>query len=61
MDFSALLQKMATGNGNRAGIETALIDPAKPLQNGVTESFNGRFRYECLALERFRTSWKPAS
>ena len=33
------------------GIETALIDPGKPWQNGTTESFNGKFRDECLSLE----------
>jgi putative transposase len=38
-----------------AGIETALIDPGKPWQNGTDESFNGRFRAECLSLEWFRT------
>jgi putative transposase len=36
------------------GIDTALIDPGKPWQNGVDESFNGRFRDECLAMEYFR-------
>jgi putative transposase len=37
------------------GIETALIDPGKPWQNGTTESFNGKFRDECLSLEWFRS------
>jgi putative transposase len=37
------------------GIETALIDPGKPWQNGATESFNGKFRAECLSLEWFRS------
>jgi putative transposase len=37
------------------GIETALIDPGKPWQNGVGESFNGKFRDECLGLEWFRS------
>jgi Integrase core domain len=37
------------------GIGTALIDPASPGKNGVTESFNGKFRDECLSLEWFRT------
>jgi putative transposase len=37
------------------GIETALIDPGKPWQNGATESFNGKFRDECLSLEWFRS------
>lgn len=37
------------------GIATALIDPGKPWQNGVNESFNGKFRDECLSLEWFRS------
>ena len=36
------------------GIETALIDPGKPWQNGTTESFNGKLRDECLNMEWFR-------
>jgi len=32
-----------------------LIEPGKPWQNGVTESFNGKFRDECLSLEWFRS------
>lgn len=35
-------------------IETAFIDPGKPWQNGAGESFNGKFRDECLSLEWFR-------
>jgi len=37
------------------GIGTALIEPGKPWQKGVTESFNGKFRDECLSLEWFRS------
>jgi putative transposase len=37
------------------GIETAYIAPGKPWQNGTNESFNGRFREECLDLEWFRS------
>ena len=37
------------------GIETALIEPGKPWQNGINESFNGKFRDECLNVEWFRT------
>lgn len=37
------------------GIGTAFIDPGKPWQNGVGESFNGKFRDECLSLEWFRS------
>jgi putative transposase len=36
-------------------IDTALIDPGKPWQNGTNESFNGKFRDECLSVEWFRT------
>ena len=37
------------------GISTALIDPGKPWQNGVGESFNGKFRDECLSIEWYRS------
>jgi putative transposase len=37
------------------GMSTALIDPGKPWQNGTGESFNGKFRDECLSLEWFRS------
>jgi putative transposase len=37
------------------GIGRALIEPIKPWQNGVNESFNGKFRDECLSLEWFRS------
>ena len=37
-----------------AGIATSLGDPGKPWQNGADESFNGKFRDECLSLEWFR-------
>ncbi|OUC37014.1 Insertion element IS407 uncharacterized 31,7 kDa protein [Enterobacter sp. J49] len=30
------------------GVELRLIQPGKPAQNGFIESFNGRFRDECL-------------
>ena len=37
-----------------AQIETAFIDPGKPWQNGVDESFNGTFRDQHLSLRWFR-------
>jgi putative transposase len=37
------------------GIAMALIELGKPWQNGVTESFNGKFRDECLSPEWFRS------
>lgn len=38
----------------RSNIDTALSDPGKAWQNGSDESFNGKFRDECLILEWFR-------
>jgi hypothetical protein len=35
-------------------VESALIDPGKPWQNGTTESFNGKLRDKCLSMEWFR-------
>jgi putative transposase len=46
----AILQWVA-----QAGIATSLSDPGKPWQNGADESFNGKFRDECLSLEWFRS------
>jgi len=46
---TAILQWLQT-----AQIDTAFIDPGKPWQNGTDESFNGKFRDECLSLEWFR-------
>ena len=39
---------------NRTGIEWHYIAPGKPQQNAFAESFNGRFRDECLNEEVFR-------
>lgn len=38
----------------KQSLAMALIDPGKPWQNGTAESFNGKFRDECLAMEWFR-------
>ena len=35
------------------GIEHLLIEPGKPMQNGYIESFNGKFRDECLNEQWF--------
>ena len=37
------------------GIEHILIQPGRPMQNGYIESFNGRFRDECLNENWFET------
>jgi len=39
---------------SRESLQVALIDPGKPWQNGTNESFNGKFRDECLSMEWFR-------
>ena len=45
----------------KEGIDTAFIDPGKPWQNGTEESFNGRFRDECLGMEWFRSRPEAAA
>jgi putative transposase len=37
------------------GIQHLLIQPGKPMQNGYIESFNGKFRDECLNEHWFQT------
>ena len=37
-----------------AKIDTAYIDAGKPWQNGSNESFNGKFRDECLGMQWFK-------
>jgi putative transposase len=39
---------------HEAGVDTAPIDPGKPWQNGSNESFNGKFRDECLGMQWFK-------
>ena len=43
------------------GIDTALIEPGKPWQNGVNESFNGKFRDECLVSNGSAPEPRPRS
>ena len=35
-------------------LKMKLIEPGKPWQNGINESFNGKFRDVCLSMEWFR-------
>ena len=35
---------------------TAYIEPGSPWENGIAESFNGRFQDECLKTELFTTA-----
>jgi putative transposase len=37
------------------GVKLDFIQPGKPTQNGHVESFNGRFREECLSQNHFPT------
>lgn len=41
---------------DRKGIRPMYIEPGSPWQNGFVESFNGKFRDECLNAELF---WSP--
>ena len=47
--FTAVLRWLT-----QASIDTAHIDPGKPWQNGSNESFNGKFRDECLSMQWFK-------
>lgn len=37
----------------RTGVKLHFIQPGKPTQNAIVESFNGKFREYCLDLHRF--------
>lgn len=39
----------------RTGVRLRFIEPGKPVQNAFIESFNGRFRDECLNQNWFRS------
>jgi len=41
-------------------IKPLFIEPGKPWQNGKGESFNGKFRDECLRMEIFG-NWHEAT
>jgi putative transposase len=49
--ISEMLDRWAT----RHGVKLDFIQPGKPTQNAHVESFNGRFRDECLSEDRFPT------
>lgn len=49
--ISAALDAWAAAHG----VKLDFIQPGKPTQNGHIESFNGRFRDECLAQAHFPT------
>jgi putative transposase len=43
------------------GMDMAPSDPGKPRQNGADESFNGKFRDECVSVEGSAHGSKPNS
>jgi len=54
----------------QAGVRLSFIRPGKPVENACIESFNGRFRDECLNEHWFLTmaharraieAWRAAS
>jgi putative transposase len=49
------IAKTIRGWLEKAGIDTAYIDPGKPWQNGNAESFFDKFRTECLNTEWFHS------
>ena len=48
-----LIGKALDAWANKAGVMLHFIDPGKPIQNCYVESFNGKFRDECLNLHWF--------
>jgi putative transposase len=43
-----LISKVMDAWAYRSGVELRFIQPGKPVQNAYVESFNGKFRDECL-------------
>ena len=43
-----LISKALDEWANRNGVRLHFIEPGKPVQNAFVESFNGKFRDECL-------------
>jgi putative transposase len=50
---SEFIGKALDAWANKAGVKLHFIDPGKPTQNCYVESFNGKFRDECLNLNWF--------
>ena len=46
---SIIFDKWAIENN----INISFINPGKPMENGFIESFNGKFRDECLSMNYF--------
>lgn len=48
------IQNLQGIHKNNGILNLALIEPGKPRQNGLNESFNGKLRDERLSMEWFR-------
>jgi putative transposase len=46
--------RQRVANMSTDAVVLQLIESGKPWQNGLNESFNGKFRDECLSMEWFR-------
>ena len=55
-----ILQPSHAGVGPCRGVQLFLIEPGKPNQNAYIESFNGRFRDECLNEHWFSPAACPS-
>jgi putative transposase len=49
------MMRFASKNAWRTSDLPGFFDPGKTWQNATNESFNGRFRDECLSVEWFRS------
>src|SRR5262245_29282043 len=54
VDHGTEFQSRALENwAYRRGVQLDFIRPGKPIENAFIESFNGRFRAECLNVQQF--------
>ncbi len=52
---AAAATRNSTARGASPGVALHFIQPGKPVQNAYVESFNGRFRDECLSQAHYPT------
>ena len=55
------VERLRNGRLSKKNRNRLLLDPGKPWQNGTNESFNGKFRDECLANNGSAIELKPGS
>jgi hypothetical protein len=53
-----LLARHCFNGPAKESLQLALIEPGKPWQNGTNESFNRKFRDECLPWNGSEIAWK---